>query len=69
MPKAKRKENPKTIGRDRVAQAVFAAGESMGISDRKLLERFTEQVSQRLEIAHTFPGMEELVPRQTKQSV
>jgi ribonucleoside-diphosphate reductase alpha chain len=69
MPKARRKENQKTIGRDRVVQAVFAAGESMGISDRKLLERFTEQVSQRLEVAHPFPGMEELVPRQTKQSV
>jgi ribonucleoside-diphosphate reductase alpha chain len=41
----------------------------MGISDRKLLERFTEQVSQRLEVAHPLPGMEELVPRQTKQPV
>jgi ribonucleoside-diphosphate reductase alpha chain len=69
MPKARRKENQKTIGRDRVAQAVFAAAESMGISDRKLLERFTEQVSQRLEVAHPFPGMEEFIPRQTKQPV
>lgn len=69
MPKTRRKENQKTIGRDRVAQAVFAAAESMGISDRKLLEKFTEQVSQRLEVAHPFPGMEELVPRQTKQPV
>lgn len=67
MSKTRRKENQKTIGRDRVAQAVFAAAESMGISDRKLLEKFTEQVSQRLEVAHPFPGMEELVPRQTKQ--
>ena len=67
MPKTRRKENQKTIGRDRVARAVFAAAESMGISDRKLLEKFTEQVSQRLEVAHPFPGMEELVPRQTKQ--
>ena len=67
MPKPRRKENHKTIGRDKVAQAVFAAGESMGISDRKMLEKFTEQVSQRLEVAHPFPGMEELVPRQTKQ--
>jgi ribonucleoside-diphosphate reductase alpha chain len=69
MPKTRRKENHKTIGRDRVAQAVFAAAESMGISDRKLLEKFTEQVSQRLEVAHPFPGMEKLVPRQTKQPV
>jgi len=41
----------------------------MGISDRKLLESFTEQVSQRLEVAHPFPGMEEFVPRQIKQPV
>jgi ribonucleoside-diphosphate reductase alpha chain len=68
MPKTRRKENQKTIGRDRVARAVFAAAESMGISDRKLLEKFTEQVSQRLEVAHPFPGMEQLVSRQTKQS-
>jgi len=69
MPKTRRKENRKTVGRDRVAQAVFAAAESMGISDRKLLEKFTEQVSQRLEVAHPFPGMEELVLRQAKQPV
>jgi len=69
MPKTRRRENQKTIGRDRVAQAVFAAAESMGISDRKLLEKFTEQVSQRLGVAHPFPGMEELVPRQAKQPV
>jgi len=67
MPKTRRKENQKTIGRDRVARAVFAAAESMGISDRKLLESFTEQVSQRLGVAHPFPGMEEFVPRQIKQ--
>ncbi len=67
MPKTRRKENQKTIGRDKVARAVFAAAESMGISDRKLLERFTEQVSQRLEVAQPLPGMEEFVPRQTKQ--
>jgi len=69
MPKSRRKENQKkesqkTIGRDGVAKAVFAAAESMGITDRKLLERFIEQVSQRLEIAQPLPGMEELVPRQ-----
>jgi len=69
VPKTRRKENQKTIARDRVAQAVFAAAESMGISDRKLLEKFTEQVSQRLEVAHPLPGMEGLVRRQTKQPV
>jgi ribonucleoside-diphosphate reductase alpha chain len=69
MPKTRRKDNQKTIGRDRIAQAVFAAAESMGINDRKLLEKFTEQVSQRLEMAHPLPGMEGLVPQQIKQPV
>ena len=69
MPKIRRKENHKTIARDKVAQAVFAAAESMGISDRKLLEKFTEQVSQRLGVTQPFPGMEELVFRQAKQPV
>jgi ribonucleoside-diphosphate reductase alpha chain len=69
MPETHRKQSKKVIGRDRVARAVFAAAESMGISDRKLLEKFTEQVSQRLEVAQPLPGMEELVPRQTQQSV
>jgi ribonucleoside-diphosphate reductase alpha chain len=69
MPKTRRKDNQKPIERDRVAQAVFAAAESMGISDRKLLEKFTEQVSQRLEVAQPFPSMAGLVPRQTKQPV
>jgi len=69
MPKARKKENEKTVGQDRIAKAVFAAAESMGISDRNLLERFTEQVSQRLEVSHPLPGMEKLVPLRTKQSV
>jgi len=69
MPETHRKQNKKVIGRDRVARAVFAAAESMGISDRKLLEKFTEQVTQRLEVAQPLPGMEELVAQQTQQSV
>ena len=69
MPKTRRKDSQKPIERDRVAQAVFAAAESMGISDRKLLEKFTEQVSQRLEVAQPLPGMEGLVLRQAKQPV
>ncbi len=69
MPKTRRKEKQRVIGRDKVARAVFAAADSMGISDRKLLEKFTEQVSQRLEVAQPLPGMEELVPRQTTRAV
>jgi len=67
MPRTRRKETRKTIGQDEVARAVFAAAESMGISDRKLLERFAEQVSERLQIAQPLPGMEGLVPRRIGQ--
>ena len=62
MPKTRKKASQKSIRRDTVARAVFAAAESMGISDRKLLEKFTEQVSQRFEIFHPLPGMEEFFP-------
>jgi ribonucleoside-diphosphate reductase alpha chain len=41
----------------------------MGISDRNLLEKFTEQVSQRLEVAQPLPGMEEFVPPETRRPV
>jgi len=50
---------------DRIAQAVFAAADSMGISDRDLTEQLAEQVIQRLqqqEAGLPFPGMEGLVP-------
>ena len=57
------------ISRDKIARAVFAAAESMGISDRKLLEKFTEQVSQRLELAQPLPGMEEFISPQLRHPV
>jgi len=69
MARSRKDESDKVNGRDRVARAVFAAAESMGISDRKLLEKFTEQVSQRLEMAQPLPGMEGLVPEKTVQPV
>jgi len=52
----------KSTGADKVTQAVFAAAESMGITDRVILESFTEQVMQRLESVKPLPGMEEFVP-------
>ena len=55
----------KPMARDKIAQAVFTAAESMGITNRNELEKFTEQVSQRLE-AHPLPGWERLVPTQAK---
>ncbi len=58
------------LNRTQVAQAVFAAAESMGIADRKLVEQLTAQVIRRLEKSEPLPqteqplpGMEDLVPK------
>jgi len=52
--------------RNQIARIVFAAAESMGITDRRLVERLTAQVIERLERqssaqAPALPGMEGLV--------
>ena len=59
-----------SVDRTRVARAVFAAAESMGIADRKLVEQLTAQVIKRLEkskplpeVEQPLPGMEDLVPK------
>ena len=58
------------LDRTRVARAVFAAAESMGIADRGLVEQLTAQVIERLEQSRPapaaeqpLPGMEDLVSR------
>ncbi len=62
-------ENPKRTGRsrqsldrNRVARAVFETAESVGITDRELLEQLVQGAIWRLERSHPLPGMEELVP-------
>jgi len=69
MARLHRNAGKKSVGQDRVVQAVFAAAESMGINDRNLLEKFTQQVSQRLEVAQPLPGMEEFVSPRTRRLV
>jgi len=59
----------RSIDQNRIVKAVFAAGEAMGITDRGMLERFTEQVVERLRLAQPLPGMEKFVSEQIKQSV
>ncbi len=54
---------------DKVTQAVFAAAESMGITDRVILEGFAEQVMQRLQSVKPLPGMEEFVPARQEHPV
>jgi ribonucleoside-diphosphate reductase alpha chain len=65
-----RQSNP--INRSQVARIVFANAESMGIRDRKLVERLTTQVIERLEKAQaqylpTLPGMEDMVGKRARR--
>ena len=70
MSKSARKTNQvKFISRDNVARAVFAAAESMGISDRKMLEELSSQIIQRLEPARPLPGMEKFVSARPQNPV
>ena len=55
------------LNRTQIARVIFAAAESMGISDRNRIEWLTNQVIERLERPQTLPGMENLVPRNYKQ--
>jgi len=49
------------VRQSQIAQSIFAAAESMGISDRRKIERLTTQVIERLERPQPLPGMEDLV--------
>lgn len=53
---------------NRIARATFAAAESMGITDRKLLEELAGQIIQRLEPKPALPGMEHLIPKQEAEA-
>jgi len=49
--------------RNRVARAVFASAESMGISDREKIEELADKVISRLDRVPALPGMEDLAPQ------
>jgi ribonucleoside-diphosphate reductase alpha chain len=53
-------KNSMPVNRTQIARAIFSAAESMGISDRKLIERMIDQVIERTE-QRSLPGMEDLV--------
>jgi len=57
----------KLVDRTQIARIIFAAAESMGISDRNHIEKLTSQVIERLECSQMLPGMEHLAPRNYKQ--
>ncbi len=61
------------VNRSQIARIVFDNAAAMGIRDRKLVEKLTSQVIERLEKAQsqalpTLPGMEELVDRRSRQA-
>ncbi len=56
---AKKEQAPVTS--DNVAKAVFSAAESVGVTDRLLLEQITEKMSEQLGVTRPLPGMEDLV--------
>jgi len=63
------------VNRSQVARIVFSNAEAMGIRDRKLVEKLTTQVIERLEKAQasffgrmpTLPGMEDLVDKRARR--
>ena len=58
-----------SVDRTRIAKAMFAAAESMGMADRNQIEQLTSHVIERLEQPQPFPGMENLIakPRPKKK--
>ena len=65
------KKHPAPVNRSLVARIVFDNAAAMGIRDRKLVERLTTQVIERLEKAQaeflpTLPGMEDLVDKSAR---
>jgi ribonucleoside-diphosphate reductase alpha chain len=67
------RRNASPINRSQIARIVFDNAAAMGIRDRKLVEKLTGQVIERLEKAQsqalpTLPGMEEMVDRRSRQA-
>lgn len=64
-------QKPKILGapvnHSEILRTVVADAESMGIRDRNKIEQLTTQVIERLEQPQPLPGMEDLVPKRTKQ--
>jgi len=66
------KKQSAPVNRSQIANIVFSNAESMGIRDRRLVEKLTTQVIERLEKSQsepipTLPGMEELVDKRARR--
>ena len=65
-----RNNKSERLVRDKIARTIFAAAESVGISDRNRTEQLVEQVIQRLErlgARMPLPGMEGLIPERKQR--
>ncbi len=58
------RKNKRQIDSSRVARAVFATAESMGIKDRQVLDELTNRMIEGLELSKPLPGLEELIYQQ-----
>ncbi len=66
------RKHPGSVNRSQIARIVFDNAAAMGIRNRRLVERLTTQVIERLEKAQaeylpTLPGMEELVDKRARR--
>jgi len=62
------KDDQERLVRNKVARAIFSAADSVGISDREMIEQLTDQVISRLE-NRPLPGMEHLVPKMKRRPI
>jgi ribonucleoside-diphosphate reductase alpha chain len=53
--------------RNKIARTIFNYAESIGISDRDVIEQLTDRVIERIEHIPTLPGMEHLTPVTRRQ--
>ncbi len=65
----RRGKKPEVPSQNKIVRAVFNAAESLGISDRQMVEQFAEQVVDRLERSQPLPGMEHLVGEETGPTI
>lgn len=53
-----KRQKPRPVDSNSVVRAIFSSAESMGITDRNMLEKLTGQVMNRLDLVKPLPGME-----------
>jgi len=60
------RKHQQSVSRTQIARAIFAAAESVGMSDRKVIEQLTDHVIARMEHPQPLPGMEHLVDKSNR---